>query len=49
LESTAGAKDITTAKGLKKMNPKHVLSWGFDLKAGEEQKLFYIYQVYVRS
>ena len=36
LESTAGAKDVMTAKGLKKVNPKHVLSWGFDLKTGGE-------------
>ena len=40
---------LFTTKGLKKVNPKHVLSWGFELKAGEEQKLFYIYQVYIRS
>lgn len=49
LESTSGAKDVMTAKGLKKVNPKHVLSWGFDIKAEEEQKLFYVYQVYIRS
>lgn len=49
LEGTTGIKDVMTAKGLKKVNPKHVLSWGFDLKAGEEQKLFYVYQVYIRS
>lgn len=49
MEITSGAKDVMTAKGLKKVNPKHVLTWGFDLKAGEEQTLFYVYHIYVRS
>jgi len=48
LELASGAKDVMTAKGLKKVNPKHVLTWEFDLKAGEEQTLFYVYQVYIR-
>jgi hypothetical protein len=38
-----------TAKGLKQVNPKHVLTWELDLKAGEEQKLSYVYKVYVRN
>ena len=49
LELAAGAKDVMTAKGLKKVNPKHVLTWEFDLKAGKEQTLFYVYQVHIRS
>jgi len=49
LEISSGAKDIMTAKGLTKVSPKHVLTWGFDLKAGEEQTLFYVCQVYIRS
>ncbi|MFH1077504.1 MAG: hypothetical protein V1753_11875 [Pseudomonadota bacterium] len=48
LDIAKGAKDIMTAKGLKKVNQKHVLTWAFDLKAGEEQTLFYVYQVYIR-
>lgn len=38
-----------TAKGLKKVNPKHVVTWEFELKAGGEQALLYVYQVYIRS
>jgi hypothetical protein len=49
LESTPKAKDVKTAKGLKQVNPKHVLKWEIDLKPGEEQKLSYQYQVYIRE
>lgn len=49
LEKTPDAKDIATAKGLKKVNPKHVLVWNLEIKPGEETKTEYIYQVYVRN
>ncbi|MBN2040865.1 MAG: DUF4139 domain-containing protein [Spirochaetes bacterium] len=48
LKTEIEAKDVTTAKGLKKVNPQHILTWTFDLKAGNEQALTYEYQVYIR-
>lgn len=48
LKTKLKAKDVTTAKGLKKVNPQHILTWTFDLKAGEEKTLSYEYQVYIR-
>jgi len=49
LENPAAAKDVTTAKGLKKVNPRHVLTWEIDLVPGDEQTLSYVHQLYVRS
>jgi hypothetical protein len=49
LESSPKVKDVKTAKGLKQVNPKHILKWEIDLKSGEEQKLSYQYQVYIRE
>jgi len=49
LENPSKAKDVTTAKGLKKVNPKHVLTWEIDLGPGDEQTLSYVHQLYVRS
>ena len=49
LENPAGAKDVTTAKGLKKVNPRHVLTWEIDLGPGDEKTLSYVHQLYVRS
>jgi hypothetical protein len=49
LERSEDAKDVQTAKGLKQINPKHVLTWMSPLKAGEELKLTYSYQLYIRS
>ncbi len=43
------AEDLKTAKGLKKVNPKHVLTWKIDLQPGEELLLTYMYEVYVRA
>jgi hypothetical protein len=48
-EKSEGAKDVQTAEGLKQINPKHVLTWMTPLKAGEELKLTYSYQLYIRS
>lgn len=48
LNSAPGAKDVMTAKGLKKVNATHTLTWSIELKTGEETKLTYSYQVYVR-
>ena len=49
LESIPKAKDVKTAKGLKQVNPKHMLTWAIELKAGEEQNISYQYQVYIRD
>jgi hypothetical protein len=49
LESTPKAKDVKTAKGLKQVNSNHILKWEIELSSGEEQKLSYQYQVYIRE
>lgn len=48
-EMTPAAKDAMTARGLRGVNPRHTLTWTIELKAGEEQTLTYVYQVYVRG
>jgi len=47
LECVPEAKDIPSAKGLKWVNPRHVLVWEIELKAGQEQKMSYTYEVYI--
>jgi len=49
LENPNNAKDVKTAKGLKRVNERHILTWTIDLAPGAEQKLSYLYEVYVRS
>jgi hypothetical protein len=49
LEMLPAAKDVQTAKGLKQVNPKHILTWEIELKSGAELKLSYLYQVYIRD
>ncbi|MCH8964880.1 MAG: DUF4139 domain-containing protein [Planctomycetes bacterium] len=49
LETVPQAKDIPTAKGLKRVNPRHVLVWEIELKPGQKQTLSYTYEVYVRN
>ncbi|NOY40974.1 MAG: DUF4139 domain-containing protein [Planctomycetes bacterium] len=49
LETSPNAKDVKTAKGLKKVNSRHVLTWQFALPSGKEQKLSYVYSVYIRN
>lgn len=48
LEKSAEAKDIQTSKGLKQVNPKHVLTWTLELPAGAERKINYSYQLFIR-
>ena len=48
LDKSGEAKDVPTARGLKQVNPKHVLTWMSALKAGEELKITYSYQLYIR-
>ncbi|HXX63418.1 MAG TPA: hypothetical protein VEO56_06425 [Bacteroidota bacterium] len=47
LESTPQAKDVKTAKGLTRVNPRHVLTWELELHAGADQLVSYQYQVYL--
>jgi hypothetical protein len=49
LDTLPEAKDTADAKGLKRVNPSHVLVWKIDLAAGDEQTLSYTYEVYVHN
>jgi hypothetical protein len=49
IQKSAEAKDVPTAKGLKQVNPRHVLSWQLSLSPGEEKSVTYIYQVYIHN
>ena len=49
IESAPKAKDIPTAKGLKQVNPRHILVWEIELKPGQKETLSYTYEVYVRN
>jgi len=49
VETVPQAEDVTTAKGLRRVNPRHTLTWKVELKPGEEQTLSYTYSVYVRG
>jgi hypothetical protein len=48
LEASEAPRDVPTARGLKQVNPKHVLTWLLELKPGDEHKLTYSYQLYIR-
>ena len=48
LDKSDSAQDVQTARGLKQVNPKHVLTWTLELKPAEERKIAYSYQLYVR-
>ena len=49
LESLPKCKDVKTAKGLRQVNEKHILTWDIELSAGGEKKISYQYQVYIRE
>ncbi len=49
LESMPKSKDVKTAKGLRQVNEKHILTWEIELEAGGEEKISYQYQVYIRE
>ena len=48
LEKSHDAKDVQTARGLKQVNPKHSLIWNTTVNQGQELKITYAYQLYVR-
>jgi hypothetical protein len=49
LRSTPAAKVDQTAKRLKKVNPKSVLTWEIPIKARDKVEIEYSYKVYVRD
>ena len=49
IENSDEATDTKTAKGLKRVNPKHILTWEIKLEPGQEVELTYVYEVYVRN
>jgi hypothetical protein len=49
MEKGPNCTDRKTAEGLKKVNPKHLLTWTIALKPDEERKISYVYQVYIRD
>lgn len=48
IETVPEAKVITTAKGLKKVNPTHRLTWKFELEPEKDKTVLYTYEVYIR-
>ncbi len=40
--------DTKTDQGLRQVNPKHRVVWEREIKAGEEEKITYAYQLYIR-
>jgi hypothetical protein len=49
LQKPQDAKDLQTAKGLKQVNPRHVLTLEMKLKPNEERTSTYVYQVYIHN
>jgi len=49
LESTPAANDVKTARGLRQVNARHVLTWVVGLDPGEERTVTYQYQVLFRD
>jgi hypothetical protein len=49
LETSHDARDVKVAKGLKRVNPRHTLTWEVDMAPGTEEKLSYTYTVYIRG
>jgi hypothetical protein len=47
-ETSPQAKDTTLARGLKRMNPVHELTWTVVLKPQEAQKLSYTYEALIK-
>ena len=49
LESLPRAGDVKTARGLKQVNTKHILTWVVQIEPGEDKTVTYQYQVYFRE
>jgi hypothetical protein len=49
LETLPHAGDVKSARGLRQVNTKHILTWTIGLDPGEEQNVSYQYQVYFRD
>ncbi|MGA2658795.1 MAG: hypothetical protein ABSH34_14930 [Verrucomicrobiota bacterium] len=48
LQASEGPRDVPSARGLKQVNPKHVLTWLLELKPDDEHKVTYSYELYIR-
>lgn len=42
------AQDTVLARGLRSMNPSHLLKWHIDLLPGEEKEITYVYEALIR-
>ena len=49
VETAPEAKDIPTAKGLRRVNTRHRLVWDIEIEPGKDAALTYTYKVYVRN
>jgi hypothetical protein len=49
LESLPRAGDVKSARGLKQVNTKHILTWVVQIEPGEDKTVTYQYQVYFRE
>ncbi len=49
LETLPRAGDVKTARGLKQVNTKHILTWVVQIEPGEDKTVTYQYQVYFRE
>jgi hypothetical protein len=49
LETVPHAGDVKTARGLRQVNTKHILTWGITLNPGDEGSVSYQYQVLFRE
>lgn len=49
IEKNPDAKDAQIPKGMKRVNPKHLLTWEIELNPGEEKIMTYTYQLYTRG
>jgi hypothetical protein len=47
-DSSPKARDIALARGLRRVNPTHLLTWKLQLQPGEHQEVTYVYDVLVR-
>ncbi len=47
-EMSMVAEEVTLARGLRRMNPTHQLTWKFELGPGESEEITYIYDALIR-
>jgi hypothetical protein len=47
-EMSLEAEDVALARGLRRMNPTHHLTWELELGAGEGEEITYVYEALIR-